>query len=346
MLSARQAVTVHDADGISVRQFGPENLTTLRWTRELQEVSTCDVTLPPDDSLDDVTAWVHSVSVWDLDAGEMLWDGPILKTTVNRDQVVVSARDAAAWMARTRTPIIKAWDKVDLSVPAAEMWLAMADLHGLHLRPIVRADPWTGNFDYANNADATMMDQAIAKLAQLGLRWTVVAGVPILGRAPRDQLATLSDNDFVGGVELVRDGSASYNDVVLRGPDTLARARADMRGLTLQTIVNAPDMFGVTNADAAAREYVGYFAQIRDAISVPEGATLHPEAPVSYGQLIPSARFGVAAYGRLMAQELDSITVTLSAGKAEVSVKMESVLDLPENLPELATLDSTTVQHG
>jgi hypothetical protein len=64
---------------------------------------------------------------------------------------------------------------------------------------------------------------------------------------------------------------------------------------------------------------------------------LHPDAPVSLEELIPSARFNLAAYGLRVKQELESMSVTITAGKAQVGIKLESVVD-KDDLPELAEL--------
>jgi hypothetical protein len=291
MLTGAQGATVHDRNGVVAYQFTPSQETSIEWSRELRDVSTCDL------------------SVWHLGLRALLWRGPIQKITRRRDQSVISARDPAAFMSRTRTPVLKQWEKVDPAVPASEMWQAMSEVHDLNLRPVIRHDPIGGMFDYSTTASANsaqsgssggdneqagMMDQAIDDLTKLGLRWTVVAGVPLLGPISRDSIATLGPNDFLTDLELTRDGSNSYNDVVLRAPDT--------------------------------------------------GATLHPEAPVSFDQLVPSGRFTISAYDRLMQMELEKVDVTVSANSTTVNVSMDSVLDLPENLPELKAPD--VVQHG
>jgi hypothetical protein len=358
MLTGAQGATVHDRNGVVAYQFTPSQETSIEWSRELRDVSTCDLTLPPM-KLDDIGPWVYWVSVWHLGLRALLWRGPIQKITRRRDQSVISARDPAAFMSRTRTPVLKQWEKVDPAVPASEMWQAMSEVHDLNLRPVIRHDPIGGMFDYSTTASANsaqsgssggdneqagMMDQAIDDLTKLGLRWTVVAGVPLLGPISRDSIATLGPNDFLTDLELTRDGSNSYNDVVLRAPDTIATVRVDMDGLNLQTIQTVDNMFGVSNALGAAREFARYSSLIRDSISVPSGATLHPEAPVSFDQLVPSGRFTISAYDRLMQMELEKVDVTVSANSTTVNVSMDSVLDLPENLPELKAPD--VVQHG
>jgi len=323
-------VSVHTPDGVTVTQYGPSEMTQLTWGRQLRDVSKCELVLPPPpETPPSIAPWVHWVSVWDGN-GALQWTGPVLKTSVSPDGVTISARDVAALLARTRTPIRKRWDAVNPAIPAAELWRAMIELHGLHVKVVQRPDPEADYFDITCKADEEMLDKTIGDLVGLGLRWTVVAGVPLLGPATVDPVATLGENDFLGGVEVIRDGAETFNDVLVRGPDKLAQARVPLHGLSLQTIVNIDSMFGVGNVDRAARQYARHTGAIRDAISLPSGTALHPDAPVGIEQLIPSARFVIAAHGQRYLMELEAMQRDAAADGAATTVTMESVIEKPE----------------
>lgn len=341
IIDSRQIVSLHTHSGVQVHQYGPEDQTGLKWNRQLRDVSSCDLGIPSRigySELPDITPWLHWVSVWDSHAENLYWSGPIQKVTANRDGISISARDVAALAGRTRNPTTKRWDAVDPSTVAEELWAAMAEVHNLRVRPIVRPDPEGDRYSFATTADTQMMDATMADLVNLGLKWTVVGGVPILGPAPLTPLASLGEDDFLGGgMEIVRDGSASYNDILLRGGDNLARTHREMGGLNLQTIVTINDMFGVSNVDRAIKQYAKYTSRIRDALSLGDSSTLHPDGPVDIDHLIPSTRFTVTGYGLQVLMELETVEVTCSNGNAAVSVKMESV-DVPggrETTPEL-----------
>jgi hypothetical protein len=165
----------------------------------------------------------------------------------------------------------------------------------------------------------------------------VVSGVPILGPAPLKPIAALGESDFINaGVQLVRDGSETFNDVLLRGADNIAHARVPLGGLSLQTTVNVDNMFGVSNATKAVGQYVRYTSKIRDAVTLPQGSVLHPDAPVHISSLIPSVRFNIEAFGLLTTMELEGVEVSCTSGSTTVAVKLESVND---DLPELMTLN-------
>ena len=125
-------------------------------------------------------------------------------------------------------------------------------------------------------------------------------------------------------------GRKSANDILLRNSDAIAKARVPMAGLNLQAIVTVDKLSGASNAERAVYEQAKHYAQIRDSVTVPQGSELHPDAPVTLDQLIPSTRYTVSAYGLLTLVELESMTCALSTGRVSTSVSMESVVELPE----------------
>lgn len=333
VVTANQAVSLHTYGGIQLYQYLPEQLITAKWTRELRAVSRCELTVPPisDPSELGIFPFLHWISVWDMDINKLLWTGPITKVVPSRSSMRISAGDVGALMSRTRIPITKRWDAADPADIAAEIWAAMIENKGLKVKPIVRPDPEGDRFDHQLEADTGMVDKAINDLAQLGLRWTVVSGVPILGPVGQDPIAALSEDDFIDdALELVRDGSLTFNDILMRGADAIDRVRVEMAGLNLETIVDVDSMFGVSNVARALHQYARHTAAMHDYVSIPSGAVLDPDAPVSIEQLIPSARFTLSAFGLLSLMELSSMEVSLDSGDVSVGITLENVVELPE----------------
>lgn len=332
IVTDNQVISLHTYSGVQLAQFGPSDQVGLKWTRDLREVSQCDLSLAAGEiGVADVVPWLHWVSVWDLDRTALLWTGPVLKATESLSGVTLTCRDIGSLMARTRAPITKAWSTADPSRIARELWLAMIEHHNVKSTPITRVDPEGDPFDFTVEADTKMLDSVMSDLVGLGLRWTVVAGTPILGPMPAEPIATLGEADFIGAdIQVVRDGSVTYNDVLLRGADYSSRARVALSGLNLQTLVNADDMFGISNVDRAVKQYARHTASIRDALTLPSGITLHPDAPVSIDELVPSARFIIEARGLRSLMELETVEVTRGSGENTVSVSFESITELPE----------------
>lgn len=337
VISDKMIVSIHTRHGVQLYQFLTTGYSRLKWTRALREVSICDLVVPRADGytgIPDIYPWHHWVSVWDEHGKELYWTGPIQYARGGRDWLTLSAGDPASLLSYTRCPLTKRWEVADPSQIAAELWEAVIEFHGLTARVVDRLDPRGDRFDYACIADDKMIDEVMGELVDLGLYWSVVAGFPILGPAPFDPIVALGEEHFVDGqLEVIRDGRNTYNDILLRAGDHEARAYQPLPGgLRLQTIVQRDSVMGVSNAEKAAYQAVRYAGAIRDAISVPSGSVLHPQAPLNVRQLIPSIRVNVEAYGLLSTMELEGITVTATQGRADVAVDLESVND---ELPEL-----------
>jgi predicted component of type VI protein secretion system len=109
-------------------------------------------------------------------------------------------------------------------------------------------------------------------------------------------------------------------------------------GLNLQTIVDVDSLFGVSNADRAARQYLRYCSSVRDAVSVNGSAVLNPASPLTLQSLVPSARVTVSAYGVVSLMEIQSVDASFDDGDFSVAINLESVDDDP---PELIKIEGT-----
>jgi hypothetical protein len=335
MIVGRQMVSLHTAAGVQLFQFAPADVDELRWSRELCDVSRCEVSVPTY-LVEDITPWLHWISVWGEDGQSLLWTGPVQKATYRRDSTSIEARDIGALMSRTRVPLTKAWEATDPAFIARELWQNMIDLHRLRGKPVVRRDPLADPFNYNTVADEQMLDTTMEDLVNLGLTWTVVAGTVLLGPAPRTSMASLGQDDFLdGNLALVRDGSRVFTDVVLRAADAKSRARVNNAGLSLQTIVDVDSLFGVSNADRATRQYLRYCSRIREAVILDGSAMLHPYAPLTIESLVPSARVTVSAFDVLSLMELQSMEVAMTAEGATITVGLESTDDDPPELVKI-----------
>jgi hypothetical protein len=104
-----------------------------------------------------------------------------------------------------------------------------------------------------------------------------------------------------------------------------------MAGLHLQTLVSMDDMFGVSNVQKAVREYAKHVAFIQSILVIPPGASLHPDAPVTFDDLVPGKHFAVYARDDTPALvRLEQVEVTQSAGQRDIKVTFEGVADTPE----------------
>ena len=326
-------VSLHTYDGIQIDQFTPERQFSVTWGRRLRNVSTCEPKVPSTlltSGMPDIFPFLHWISVWSS-ADELLWTGPCQVPDVGEDDMVISASDPMVYAQYTRSPLTKQWSGADPADIAAELIGAMISLHGLKIDLVVRRDPDGDPFDYETTADEKMLDVVLNDLVEKGLRWTCVAGTIVLGPMPRDPVVSLDKTHFTeAGIRIRRDGRKTANDVLVRGGDVSAQARTPLGGLNLQSLVSVDDVFELSNVRRALRQQLRHTARIREALVLSEDTVLHPNAPVSIKDLVPSARFGLGAYGLDSLQELESIKVSRTSGNATVAVSMENVVDLPE----------------
>lgn len=337
VVTNEQMVMVRSIHGTPMYEFPPNRIVSLQWGRTLQQVSTCTMTTPPlldaDGNFLNIVPWLHWLDVWSTDTTPALyWSGPIQAPTTDQFAGQIAAVDVAGLLARTRCPITQAWDAVDPSIPALAAWQAMLLQQGLpNVTPIQRAHPWGQRFNISLTADIEMLDKTTAELEQMGLKWSVNAGVPLLGPMPLEPIGSLGLYDFEAqGVQVTRDGTQVFNDVLVRGPDNIARAQVPLNGLNLQTIVNANNMFSLSNVLAAAELYALYTGSFRTGISVPSNAILIPDAAVTVDQLVPTARFAVDAFGVRVRMELQSMQCNVSSGQTQVGVTLAEVPDYTE----------------
>jgi hypothetical protein len=353
LVTPEQQIVLRSIHGTQLMQWLPQDVQSLQWGREMRDVSKCTFTL--NNILDDsgnappIVPWLHWVDIYSTDNPPVLyWSGPLQSITMDQFGTTVNASDVGALLARTRVPITKAWNAVDPSVPALEMWQEMLQFQGVtNVVPIQRLDPWGDHFDCNFKADEKTLDKTMQDLETMGLRWTVVAGVPILGPMPLEPIGSLGQGDFLQqGISLTRDGSKVYNDILLRGPDSIARGRIELLGLNLQTIVTIDNMFGLTNVNRAVQQYARSVGTFKSAIQIPEGAQLDPNVNLDVNQMVPSARFAVSAFGVRLRMELESFQVNVQSGRSSIQVTLNEVPDWTEIGEMLQAGGTSSIQSG
>lgn len=330
VVTDNQVVSIHTgAAGVQLFQFAPEDYASASWGRNLNDASQFSLTVPPADydRLDIVEPWRDWASVYDDDNGQLLWTGPIITAQENTGGMAISAKDHMTYLNKTRTPVTKRWDAIDPAFIAAELWNYMADFHGVgRSRPVVNPDPEGRRFDFQTTKDDGGLDTVFGDLSGMGMRWSVVSGTPVFGPLGRQAIVTLSEEDFEGdGITFVKDGTATVNDVLVRGAGFNARSRTDLHGLNLQALVNRDNMDAVSSIQAAADAYVKETGRIRTRLVLQPNTVLKPTAPVTIDDLMPSNRFVIEARGIRQLFELTAVTVDRQPNGAATRVTMNSV---------------------
>lgn len=324
------AVSVHTVDGRKLGDFLCDDIESVMWRREMSEGSQCELTIFSESAaelLEDLRPWVHWMTVWH--SGRPMWRGPIQSATLGRSFAKIVLRDPSTFMWRTRVPLTKTWVDSDPTVIADEMLLSMFELHRISDVPIVIPGV-TESFTYRAEADSRMVNQTFDDLLKLGLQWTVVAGVFILGKFDQTPFVELADCDFLVDIERLRDGTGTFNDVRVQGKNFAQTAVAPLGGLHLQTLVSLDDVFGVSNIQRATQLYVNETAGIRDVLQVPSGASLHPDAPIHLADMIPGRVLRVTSGLISSLMMIDQVVFSASSTAQDTQVTLVAVQENTE----------------
>lgn len=328
---------VHTRDGQMLGQV--EGATSFSWSRELNEVSQLSMTAGVQAMADKIIPWYHWVTCWHGQA--LQWTGPIIKPVRSDRTLSIAARDVSKLMWATRTQLTRQWQQAHLGEIAADMWQAMLDHHRIrNARPMVLAPTAeNGPYSVSATADQGYVHQDMAKLATLGLRWTVHRGRPVLGTQPVRVAVELDARHLAAGVEIHRSGERFANDVRLQGQNFAHTEYVPVGDLRIQSIVSLNDLRGVSNITKAGQEQAARSAMIRDELVVPPSSTLTPDAPIELTDLVPGIHIGVSALGLRSVRRVDKVEVTGNPTGTTVAV----TLSTPENLTEIEAAGGTVM---
>lgn len=323
-------VTVATITGQTVAELAPGVLPAVMFSRESCEVSRCEFQIlnENEDVVTELVPWYHWVTVWE--DTEPVWRGPIQNVRIGRHLTAVSARDVSTFAWRTRTPMSKTWRDTNPSAIALELYTAMLALHRVNVAPMVRPDLTADTFTISTQIDSRMMNQVMDDLTKIGLKWTVVAGKPVFGPMLRTPVSVIDERDILDDIEIVRDGTNTFNDVRVQGKNFTSTHKEELGGLNLQTLVSMDDMFGVSNIQRATQQYAKQVSMIRDQLVVPTGASLDLDSAITLDQLVPGNRFVVHARDIASLMELTQVEINSTPGTFTVNVSLETVYERTE----------------
>lgn len=323
-------VTVATVTGQNVAELSPGVLPSIMFSREGQEVSRCEFQILNEnaDVVMDLVPWYHWVTVWD--GQTVVWRGPIQNVRIGRHLTAVSCRDLSTFCWRTRVPISKTWREINPTGIAAELYGHMLALHKINVIPVVRPDLMANTFSISTQVDSRMMNQTMDELTKLGLQWTVFAGTPVFGPMLDTPVAVIDEVDILDDIEIVRDGTNTFNDVRVQGKNFTSTHREALGDLNLQTLVSMDDVFGVANIQRATQQYARQVSQIRDQLVVPAGASLSLDTEVTLDQLVPGNRFVVYARGIANMMELTQLEINSTPGSFSANVTLETIVEHSE----------------
>lgn len=337
---------IHWRGGALVKPLELMNhVSEVTWSRTLNDVSTAEVTLSKisDDccrELQDVHDWVHELSIYRNVRGtpELVWQGPIQTIRIRRETVVIEAADVFAWLdklvntyrvtyntaapirgnRRRGTIVYMAQNHLRLNLLESSLSVPR-DYPGIMDYVVAREDglpvisvekDGSAQADPPNSAIWTeYLGEIFREWIKRGLTWTTV-GRSIVFRGFANQqtlpITRLSMNDFMGDVEVVRDGTntATYGFATNQDTQDIAQGFTVGWGYSgtaygrLDSLVEVNEEYETAAEaqtelrQAARREIAGRYPTPL-VIRVPDNSQISPDAPITMDMLVPGERVDV-----------------------------------------------------
>lgn len=268
------------------------DVTCIEYSRELDTLSEATVRVGRGccQVLDQVRPWRHNLVI--ERCGQLVWSGPIMRTTFRLDETQIEAADGMAWLDRrlVRTTREVCGSLVDIARALIE--------EGLR-HPDGAPDETCLTFDYRPcghtgcrefEACQSTVAAELRSLARGPLNWTTVGRRVVVwcGGASLGRTNMLQDKDFMGQVAVVEDGYAAAMAVCVQSKAVTGYCGGtDPYYGLLELPLKDDTVTTQADADALACQEVAARSRPPLVLSVPDGIRLDPRAPVDFSELVP-----------------------------------------------------------
>ncbi|WP_424639934.1 hypothetical protein [Embleya sp. AB8] len=313
-----------------------DSLTSVRWSRTINDVSEGVVTISKAGApeccglLGDIEPWVHELSIYR--DGDLVWQGPIVRTVEGRRSVRVEARDMIAWLGKLVNTLVLRFVSLNPADPlhaGPVQEIAEAIIRANVNDPDFSTPPdWCRMLPYIVRDDSPVLTKLKKdgkfdsspwlvyvlkilndELVPRGLEYTTVGRSVLLGKPQTitdKAQGRLTLEHIAGEVELIKDGpsGASLVWTTNQNQTNLEIGSFGIGGFTdteygrLDHLVlsQAEEMDPYDMLQLAWASMIGRFP-VPPALSVPTGSQLTTDAPVSIHQLVAGVRLDVEATG-------------------------------------------------
>lgn len=278
-----------------------DDIVAVRWERVLDGHSEAVVEVGRNGSccaaLDRVRTWRHELVIWR--GNEQVWSGPLMLPEYGVNSSMLRARDRWTWLDAhaIRRDMEISGDYTDVAVELLEHALTHPDGGGDEtcILPFLDARPtgvWT---DVEYKANQRTMGAELRNLTRGPLNATFVGrSLVLFGPQPLSTTAVLQDKDFLTDLTVVEDGFAFATRVIVVGEGVTASCGGtDPYYGLVERIINDNTITSVRGARALACAELEVASQPPLVVSVPTGAQLAPDAPVTISELIPGVEVPV-----------------------------------------------------
>lgn len=353
-----------------------DRLTDVSWNRTINDVSEASVTVMKGDvseaccrALGEAEPWVHELTLYR--DGELVWQGPVVRTVASRTTITIVALDVFAWFdhlvntwmvryvnatadsaGRRRGPITQiAANHIRLNVMDSR--LGEPDYPGIMDYLIVRNAGLPSikvEKDGSSNSSiwTAYLGDILRDWTKRGLTWTTVGrSILLRGRptsATRAQ-ARLTMEDFIGEIEVIKDGAQAATSAFVTTQETQDISKGKSLAIgnkrtaygRVDTLVELQEE-DATDADmlAAAKDALAGRYPAPVSISIPDGGALAPTAPITLRQLVPGERVDVLAESFcapvLQGFVITDVEVSWQDDQEKVGVTLTPLADIDEEL--------------
>lgn len=353
-----------------------DRLTEVTWNRTINDVAEASVTVLKGDissacceAMKEVHPWVHELTLYR--DGELVWQGPITKTTSRKGSIVIQAMDVTAWFDHLVNTFVVQYTKTTADAQGRKAMPITAIAYN-HIRLNMTVSS-LGVPDYAGIMDyfvvrntglpATKVEKdgskntsvwtaylgdILREWAKRGLTWTTVGRSVLLRGKPTSLTraqARLTMEDFTGDIEVIKDGTqgGTYGFATTQDQQDISDGKSLGYGRTktaygrLDVLVSI-DEEKVTDADLrqAAKDAIAGRYPIPVSVSVPDGSALAATAPVLLRQLVPGERFDVLAESFcapvLQGFILTDVEGSWQNGQEKIGITLTPLADIDEEL--------------
>lgn len=278
-----------------------DDITHVEWSRDLGRYSSAQVTVGRKGNccsrLHMVRSWRHELVIW-RDNDEV-WRGPVVRPQFARGSTTIPARDAWAWLDKRiiRRDTNLDGDLTDIAMALIRQGLEHPDGGADETRILdyVDARPagHTGAHEY--KAGQRSVGVELRNLATGALNMTFLGRRLVLfGTEPLSRTAMIQDKHILDEITVLEDGLATATRVTVVGNGVVGSCGStDPYYGLLEEIVNDPT---ISTSDAARQLACTIASTNRHPpviVSVPDGAQLSPNAPVTIDQLVPGVAMPV-----------------------------------------------------
>lgn len=276
------------------QNLGELPINALSWSRVQDDTSEATVTVPTVgrqeccDLLSRMRAWGCEIHLYR--DGSEVWSGPLITGAHAPTQTVLTARDVLAWGDKrgNRTAVDYSVTGADLSeiAQAALSAAFLLDDPNLLRYLVVRDTGITGQRTYA--AMAQYVGDILRDLAGSGLDYTALGrSIVLSGEGSLGRTSVLTEAHFLVDLQVVEDGLSAATNTTVVGQGVVGTGGAPGPYGQLDYIVFESNIIDQASADAAAALLAAEGWPTPLYVTVPDGARLAPDAPVTIADLVP-----------------------------------------------------------